>query len=638
MRKHWLRHIIFFSVFLSIWTVFSSGGDKHKKPEEPKSMAPLPYEYRKEGKDKEIKIQSLYLTMRDGVQIATNVYLPVDLKEGEKLPVIFHQTRYWRSIDLRWPVNVIKGRFVDLYAIMIKKMVLNRYIVVNVDVRGTGASSGCQPDPFSQDQMKDGAEIIDWIIKQKWASGDVGLVGASYTGMSAEFSLANKHPNVKALMSLYTGFDFYDEMIFPGGVFHQKFIKDFGDVCDMLDRNDFTVGSRLENFFIKGVTPVQHRKTQFKKSLEEHRSNFNIYEQTYALNYRNDHAVDNTLQSIEGLSLHAYLKQINESKVPIFLYTGWFDGCFALGSARLFNNLQGNKHKLLIGPWDHGSLYNCTPYIQKPSTFDRMAEVLKFFDYHLKHKETGIYDEAPVHYYTMVEEEWKASSVWPPQGTVNRPFYFGSNNQLTTTQPQERNAHDIYVADTTVGTGRNTRSESLVFQLTSSDMYDSRTERDKKLLCYTTPQLQEDVEVTGHPIVSLYISADTTDASLFVYLEDVDETGKVHYITEGVFRAIHRNSKGDNGYKDIVPSYTYLKNTATPLQPNEIAKVEFDLLPVSYLFKKGHSIRIAVSCSDEDHYKTITTHGSKIKVYRGGEYTSGVVLPVMPDNKAVQKP
>lgn len=629
------RYYIFFCTLLSV-IVLTSGGEKHKAPADSTSSAPVSYTYRAKGKDKEVKITSLYLTMRDGTKIAASIYLPHDLKEGEKLPVIFHQTRYWRSIDLRWPASWKKGKFVDAYARMIKKIVLNRYAVVNIDVRGTGASFGCQRDPFSIEQIKDAEEVINWIIKQKWSDGMVGLLGASYTGMTAEFSLANKHPNVKALMSMYTGFDFYDEMIFPGGVYHQYFVKMYGDVCAMLDNNEYTLGSKVDNFFLKGVTPVQGQKKLLKQAIAEHQGNFNIYEQTKNVNFRNDPSEDNNVQSLDELSLHSYLEEINASKVPICLFTGWFDGAFALGSARLFNNLEGSQHKMIIGPWDHGSLYNCSPYIQQSCTFDRMAEVMKFFDFHLKKKQNGLYDQAPVLYYTMGEEQWKSSSVWPPAGTVDKSFFFAADNKMLM-QPQEKPGYDTYIADNTAGTGKNTRSESLVFMLTSSKMYDSRTERDKKLLCYNTLTLLEDVEITGHPIITLYVDVDTADAGFFVYLEDVDETGQVHYITEGTFRAVHRNSAGPHEYKDIVPPYTYLKGKETPLKPGEVAKLEFDLLPVSHLFKKGHQIRVAISCSDSDHYKKLTPDGTKINIHRNAIHGSKISLPVM-EHPNTQKP
>ncbi len=619
---------VIFCALISVFTL-TSGGIKDKKASDTAITNDAPYKYRSEGKDSEIKTTSFYLTMRDGEKIAVSLHLPSDLKKGEKLPTILHQTRYWRSMDLRWPVSAFSSRFFDLYNKIIKKLVLNRYAVVNIDVRGTGASFGKQKNPFPKEQISDGAEVIDWIVQQSWSDSAVGLLGASYTGMAAEFLLTSKQPNIKAVMSLYTGFDFYDEMIFPGGIYNQYFVKAYGELCAGLDKDVFNLSTKTENFLIKGVTPVQKNgKRLLTKAITEHASNFNIYEQTRTINYRDDAPPDKNVQTIDELSLHTFIDDINAANVPVCLYTGWFDGSFALGSARFFNNLKGSQNKLIIGPWDHGSIYNCSPYVQEACSFDRMAEVIKFFDYHLKKKDNGLDKEAPVHYFTMGEDKWKTSKTWPPPGSAAKSFYFSPHNELSM-QPQiQQSGFDTYIADSSAGTGHNTRSESLVFRLKSANMYDSRTERDLKLLCYTSPKLMEDIEVTGHPVITLFFDADTSDAGFFIYLEDVDENGVVHYITEGLFRAIHRNSIGDVGYKDIVPQYTYRRNDISPLNHGEIAKLEFDLLPTSFLFKKGHSIRVAVSCSDKDHYNEITPNGTKIHVYRNTLYASKIILPI----------
>lgn len=618
------QFILLFSLISLI--TFTAGGDKHKTSAETNG-GPKPYSYRAIGKDSEIKIHSFYLTMRDSVKIAVSIYLPTKLKEGEKLPVIFHQTRYWRSMDLRWPLTMFKSKFVDAYSRMIKKLVLNDYAVVNIDVRGTGASMGYQKSPFSKEQIKDAEEIINWIVQQKWCNGEIGMLGASYTGMQAEFSLANNHPNIKALMALYTGFDFYDEMIFPGGVYHKKFVKKYEELCGMLDRNEFLIGSRLENFFVKGVTPVEHQKRLLKTAVAEHKKNFKIYQQTQTVNYRNDESPDNTVLSMDELSLHSYLDAINKSNTPICLLTGWFDGCFALGSSRLFNNLKGSQNKLIIGPWDHGSLYNCSPFLQESSTFDKVAQTMKFFDYHLKHKQNGLDKEPPVYYYTMGEERWQTSNSWPPVNTQTKSFYLSDKHTLALKNESTGVTYDTYIADTSAGTGNNTRSESLVFQLTSSNMYDNRTERDKKLICYNSPTLSENIEITGHPSITLYTDVSNSDVAFFVYLEDIDESGNAHYLTEGEFRAIHRNGACNLGYKDMVTPYTYKSNDACQLKTTETNKVEFDLLPISYLFKKGHSIRVAISCADNDHYKNITPNGTEVKIQRNSIYASKIDLP-----------
>ena len=63
------------------------------------SIVELPREQRYKG----MVYSSRYLTMRDGVKIAIDLYLPKGLEQTEKIPTILRQTRYYRSMELRWP-------------------------------------------------------------------------------------------------------------------------------------------------------------------------------------------------------------------------------------------------------------------------------------------------------------------------------------------------------------------------------------------------------------------------------------------------------------------------------------------------------------------------------------------------------
>ncbi len=76
-----------------------------------------------------------------------------------------------------------------------KRFVSRGYAWVDVDVRGTGASFGSCPTPtFSIDQIRDGGEIVDWVIRQPWSNGVVGATGVSYGGMTAQLLLVNDIP------------------------------------------------------------------------------------------------------------------------------------------------------------------------------------------------------------------------------------------------------------------------------------------------------------------------------------------------------------------------------------------------------------------------------------------------------------
>ena len=153
---------------------------------------------------------SQYLTMRDGVKLAVDVYLPDGLKPGHTIPTLLHQTRYWRAIEYRWLVSAFKDDgprgLIGSYA---KRFLQQGYAWVDVDVRGSGASFGTRPIAYSPAEIKDGAEIVDWIIAQPWSNGNVGAMGISYSGGTAEMLLINQHPAVKAVAPMYSGFDLY---------------------------------------------------------------------------------------------------------------------------------------------------------------------------------------------------------------------------------------------------------------------------------------------------------------------------------------------------------------------------------------------------------------------------------------------
>lgn len=160
-----------------------------------------------------MKRHSQYLTMRDGVRLAADLYLPDTYHPGARLPTILEQTRYFRDYDLRWPFSL----FVPRKAVgLIPGMVNCGYAWVFVDVRGTGASNGYQVGMYPREQVKDSAEIVDWIVKQPWSNGKVGTFGMSYDAGAAELTLVNRHPAVRAAAPFYMLFDMYSDCAAPG--------------------------------------------------------------------------------------------------------------------------------------------------------------------------------------------------------------------------------------------------------------------------------------------------------------------------------------------------------------------------------------------------------------------------------------
>jgi putative CocE/NonD family hydrolase len=567
--------------------------------------------------------------MRDGVKIAMDLHLPKGLKEGAKIPTVLFQTRYVRSIEYRWPFSLFMDKEMES-GDTIEMFVLHGYAWVQVDARGSGASFGSRPFPWSPDEVKDGAEIVDWIIRQPWSDGEVGALGWSYTGTTSEFLLVNNHPAVKAVAPRFALFDTYTDIAYPGGIHISWFTETWARFNSISDRNAIGELGLLPRILVKGPTPVDEDKdrSMLTAASRDHEGNYDVHEQALGITYRDDISPSG-LGTTDTFSPHAYLDKLNSSGAAVYSFSGWFDGAYQHAAIKRFMALE-IPCKLTIGPWDHSIEINpWWPDAMTPE-FDFDAEMLRFFDYHLKGIDNGVMDEPLVHYYTMVEEVWKTAGSWPPT-SAPKIFYFAPGNGLSPQKADEPEGADEYVVDYTTGTDLKSRWVSLVNVEGETIEYRGWDRKNEKLLCYTSAPLDEDTEVTGHPIVTLYVTSTADDGNFFVYLEDVDPDGHAAYVTEGQLRAIHRRlSDKEPPYPHVVPYRSFTKKDAAPLKTGEVAELVFDLLPTSYLFKKDHSIRVAVAGADKDHFALMKTDPPPIlKVQRNMQYPSAIELPVV---------
>ena len=573
---------------------------------------------------------SLYLTMRDGVKIAIDLYLPGGLEEGARIPTIIHQTRYYRSMELRWPFSKLLARGPGGTA---SRFIANGYAWISVDARGSGASFGRRTCPWSRDEVRDGAEIVDWIIAQPWSDGKVGSFGGSYDGTTAESLLINKHPAVKAVAPLFSLFDVYTDVAYPGGIHMSWFTDTWGRFNRALDENRLAdaVDSKRAKLMIKGVRPVQEDRdrSMLAAAVRDHADNYDVHEEALTITFRDDRGVGVGWKA-DDFSPHTFVDEIRASGAAIYGYSGWFDGAYQHSAIKRFLTVRNRGSRLVLGPWSHGGGQNISPYSEgAQSAFGHTSELLRFFDCYLKGIDTGIASEPLVHYFTMGDEEWRTSDTWPPSGTKTVTFFFAEDKRLTTTKPPSLAGHDTYRVDYTAGTGDRARWNSLVGGVTVA--YPDRKERDEKLLCYTSGPLDRDMEVTGHPTVTLFVSSTAPDGNFFVYLEDVDESGHVDYVTEGQLRAIHRKlSDEEPPYVTVVPYRTFNRADAMPLVSGEVAKLTFDLLPTSYVFKEGHAVRVAIAGADSDHFAPAPGTSPTIKCHRDSVHPSHIDLPTMP--------
>jgi len=182
-------------------------------------------------------VDSTYITVRDSVKIAATICLPKGLSTDTKIPTVLTQTRYWRAMELRIPFRWVLDSMVTNTPN--PEVVTSRgYALIYTDVRGTGASDGIRVVPFSEEEVKDGSDVVDWIISQPWSDGNVVSKGISYTGTTAELFSRNNHSAIKAVIPGHGFWDPYTDVSFPGGCFDQAFMQLWSFLGKNLDLNN----------------------------------------------------------------------------------------------------------------------------------------------------------------------------------------------------------------------------------------------------------------------------------------------------------------------------------------------------------------------------------------------------------------
>ncbi len=584
------------------------------RPTDAASSEVGPRPYYTPRKYKSIKSSSQYLTMRDGVKIAVNLSLPADLPEGEKIPVILYQTRYWRGAQFNWPFNAFLNNFSGKTGKLMKEVILRGYALVAVDARGSGASLGSRKHPWTEDEVADGYEITEWAVKQPWCNGNAGSAGISYSGTTAEFLATTGHPAIKAVVPMFSLYDVYDDISLPGGLSLDYFTQNWGYANRLLDNNKLPVKNIMAKMAVGGVQPVKGERKMRKEAIRQHQANLSVADGVKSIVHRDDISKADGVTSPDKFSPHTKSHLLDRHGVAVYGISGYYDGNYQHAAIKRFLSLNNPKNKLLLGPWEHGGWMNCSPHNPGPAAFDKAFELLKFFDYHLKGIENGLYDEPRIHYYTLGEEKWKSTTVWPPENTAYEDYYLTAAGALSKNMQADNMAFAVMKADSTFGTGEYTRWRSLLGKLNTPFAYTDWSEKSRTLLHFTSPPLPADVVVTGHPVIHLYTMSHLEDGAYFAYLQEVTPEGKAIYVTEGQLRALHRAiSKDKRNHRDVeqIPHHTYLKKDAMPVTPGKKEYIAFDLYPVSHRFRKGHSIRVSLSAADRDHFKNIMAWGDR---------------------------
>lgn len=618
------------------------------------------------------KVHSQYVRMADGTQIAIDVWLPAEQKlsggshqpQGP-FPIIVRQTRYFRSVQLRRPLRWLTGGHpfdhTGLYAKRRRRFMENGFGWVDVDARGSGASSNYRTAPWSQPEVADAMEIVHWISNQPWCNGQIGSLGISYDGTAAEWLLCHPESSadefpVFAIAPRFSSCDAFADIGFPGGLKNVGFSNRWHRTNEALDRNRLCdlVGWPV-TLITGGVTPVDGDRSgqQRDQAVADHAENYDVLQRMSQIGFTDDEAVDEreVVQprwSPEGTPLRGsqlisplyYSQQINASKIPIFSYSGWWDGGYAKVAALRFLRSPNPGSRLILGPWNHGGGWNVDARGSGISSvkekFDHDHALVEFFDQCRSHSKGSTAAEAgenmlPVSYYTMGDHQlprWNQAASWPPPKVTDRTFFLTEDQSLQrevdNNGPPNRQPFQISYQATAATTGKTNRWQTQA-QPDAPVRYPDRSKDAHLRLNFRSAPLSESITVTGHPVVNLSVASDADNGSLFVYLEEVTSSGAIRMVTEGLLSLRHRNEGTSLVGKTSaietaclrcgIPFRTYCRKDALPMpvvsgdkpHPDDFQDVVLDLLPVSYRFGAGNCYQISIALVDQGNFEVTTT-------------------------------
>eukprot|EP00898_Chlorokybus_atmophyticus_P004091 jgi/Chlat1/4683/Chrsp3S05620 len=428
------------------------------------------------------------------------------------------------------------------------------------------------------------------------------------------------------------------------------------------------------------------RRNLVKDAVREHVDNYQAAKDLATIRFADEPSPQ---VGVTTNSISAFVKAaaVASSGVPMYYYGGWLDAT-ARPAIMAFVHAAPAGSRLIIGPWNHGGWQN-VDLLGKTSltTFDHQREVVHFISQVMKPKQLGIPDyakltashsvpsqsngstgglysvgssqaavcrldsdeqytkscvkhpEMPVAYYVMGLAQWRHAPTWPPPGVQNIVYYLQSGGTdvnkgelLSDASKLPADAVDTFEVQPGEHIQGVSRWDAMMDVVNGVEYRGLDTCGHR---VYTSPPLFEDVELTGFPVVELYITSSDDDAEVFAYLEDVDESGKVSYITEGVFRAIHRKERQPEGVYYFntmpgVPYHSFFKTDAQRLEPGVPALLRFDMLPTAFRFAKGHCIRVAFSGADRKHFSSDHTGSRTLGICCNSERPARIILPFLP--------
>jgi len=492
------------------------------------------------------EIEHVWIPMSDGVRLAARIWLPEDA-EADPVPAVLEYIPY-RKRDMRADVDSMNHRYFAGHG----------YAGVRVDLRGSGDSEGVLRDEYLQQELDDGLEILRWLARQPWCTGDVGMFGISWGGFNGLQVAALQPPELKAVITVCSTDDRYaDDVHHMGG-------------CLLGDNLSWASTMFAYNSCPPDPAIVGER---WRDLWRERLEGSGLWLAKWLEHQRRD----------DYWKHGSVCEDYAAIRCPVYAVSGWADG-YSNSVFRLLAGLDVPR-KGLIGPWSHKF-----PHVGVPGpAIGFLQECIRWWDHWLRGRETGIMDEPalrvwmqdsvpPTPRYAFRPGRWVAEDAWPSPRVAAHRLRLAPTGLLSDEQTREVPAVD-YAIQSPLSVGLF--AGKWCSYAAAPDLPHDQREEDGGALVFESPPLDEPLAILGAPVVELDLASSRPVAMVAARLSDVAEDDQATRVTYGLLNLTHRHGSEE----------------PAPLEPGRRERVRVTLNDVAQVFPAGHRLRLSLSTS-----------------------------------------
>ena len=535
----------------------------------------------------EVRVETVQVPMRDGVKLATDLYLPVGAPPA---PLILMRTPYGKG------GGQLRARF----------FARRGYAFAIQDVRGRYASEGQWEALVNE--PRDGYDAIEWLARQPWCDGKVGMLGASYLGWVQWMAAAEHPPHLVTIVPNVSPPDPFHNLPYDRGAVPLLILAPWFTLVETNAKDpDEANAGRDWPELLKRLPVIDLDKAILGRE---------------SLTWRHWMGHPTADDYWRGVM---FLDKLKDVRLPVFHESGWFDGD---GIGTKLNYLAMAAYgrapqKLTIGPWGHSDTAMRTygdRDFGSTAVIDVQRDYLRWFDYWLKGIDNGILKEPLVSLFVMGSNRWLHGPKYPLPETRFEKLYLESGGRLSFTPPAGEQPADTYVydpGDPTPDPGNAGPAER-----------DSFVAARKDILVYTSAPFEKPYTIAGPMSAVLYAASSARDTDWFVHLLEVDAGGKCSLLWSngaGQVRARYRNSVTKTGL----------------IEPGKVYRYPIDLWHTGITIAAGHRLRVEVASANFPTFgRNLNTGGNnetetrfvqaKQAIYHDARRASYILLPRIP--------